>query len=379
MASIQHRAGRWQVRVKSPLLPKPHFATFTEEGPAREYGAQLDALLAQGIVPTELLEPGVRGDNPKLFKVLELCLASAPLAPTDRPTMELLQREVGETRLQSVTAAWADKWVTALKVDQRLAPGTVRKRVEALSRAISWYVRASNSEFVNPLRNMPRGYSQPTPADIQALAAMDAAPKRDTHRDRRLSSEEEARCRAALAGEKREGKERPLDVDPEFSLLFDVLLNTGVRLSEGFMLQVGSIDFRAGVIKLDGTKGHRGAVKRRVVPMTPYIRERLQEWCRGRAGRVFSFWDGTPGDRKKCSARLSHRFTTLFDHAQVQDCTTHDLRHEATCRWFEMRRASGGWVFSEIEICKIMGWSDPKMALRYASLRGEDLAARLLG
>lgn len=64
--------------------------------------------------------------------------------------------------------------------------------------------------------------------------------------------------------------------------------------------------------------------------------------------------------------------------AQVHGLAEHDLRHEATCRWFELRRpGGGGWVFSDIEICRIMGWSDPKMALVYASLRGEDLAARI--
>ena len=75
--------------------------------------------------------------------------------------------------------------------------------------------------------------------------------------------------------------------------------------------------------------------------------------------------------------RLSARFGTLFAYAGVTDMTEHDLRHCATCMWFGLRDAGGRWVFSEIEICRIMGWSDTRMALRYASLRGEDLAARL--
>lgn len=58
--------------------------------------------------------------------------------------------------------------------------------------------------------------------------------------------------------------------------------------------------------------------------------------------------------------------------------TEHDLRHEATCRWMQMRQPGGGWVFSDVEICRIMGWTSTDMMLTYASLRGEDLAARLL-
>ena len=93
-------------------------------------------------------------------------------------------------------------------------------------------------------------------------------------------------------------------------------------------------------------------------------------------------WDGddTPAALKRTTARLSARFTSAFAYAQVLDLTEHDLRHEATCRWVEMRRgAGGGWTFSDIAVCRIMGWTDPRMMLRYASLRGEDLAARLVG
>lgn len=90
-----------------------------------------------------------------------------------------------------------------------------------------------------------------------------------------------------------------------------------------------------------------------------------------------TFWDGTQDDLKKCMARLSVRFTSLFDYALAPSFTEHDLRHEACCRWV-MLKGERGWLFNELEICKIMGWTDTKMMLRYASLRGEDLADRLI-
>lgn len=56
----------------------------------------------------------------------------------------------------------------------------------------------------------------------------------------------------------------------------------------------------------------------------------------------------------------------------------HDLRHEATCQWFELKGKDGHWLFRPEEIHKIMGWSPRStMAQRYASFRGEDLASRL--
>jgi len=42
-----------------------------------------------------------------------------------------------------------------------------------------------------------------------------------------------------------------------------------------------------------------------------------------------------------------------------------------------MRQPSGIWVSFDVEICRIMGWSGTDMMLTDASLRGEELAARL--
>ena len=96
-----------------------------------------------------------------------------------------------------------------------------------------------------------------------------------------------------------------------------------------------------------------------------------------RVGLLWPYWNGTPEDLDPATRRLSARFASLFRYADVPALTEHDLRHEATCRWFELRDPAGRWVFSDVEIARIMGWSNLSMALRYASLRGEDLAARL--
>ena len=343
MASIQPRAGKWQIRIKHKLLPKPFFSTFDTEDEARTYAQQLENLLDRGIVPVELLEPEVRGQDPLLSKLLAKYHADAPVAPTDVATLELLEKTLGTRRISGVTAAWADSWVADMKQKDHLAPGTIRKRVGSLARAIDWHLRQTTPKgappAANALRLLPRGYSQYSDVDAGKLGEGMGA-KRDVERDRRLHAGEEQRIRAALAGEKRQDRERTLAADPAFALLFDLIVQTGVRLSEAF-------------------------------------REALGTWCSDRIGLVFPFWDGSLEDKRKCTNRLSHRFTSLFDYADVPDFSEHDLRHEATCRWFEMRGNDGRWLFSEIEVCKIMGWRDTRMALRYASLRGEDLSARM--
>ncbi len=378
MSSIQSRGNRWQLRVVHKLLPKPFFSTFVTEAEAKEYGAQLEAMLDRGIVPTELLiQDQVRTDNTALSKIIADYLDDSNISPSDRPTLLQISASNGSVRLGDIDAAWADVWVSGLKTVSNLAPSTIRKRVEALARAIDWHHRRRGQTIENPLRHMPRGYASPTTAELSDMARAGMMQKRDVQRDRRLDCAEIMRIRDALAGKVRQDKQRPWGNDAGFELLFELIMGTGMRLSEAYRLRVDQIDFARWVIKVEGSKGHRGAIKPRVVPLIKSLRPLLERWCQGRVGLVFAFWDGTPEDRPRCTMRLSARFATLFEYAQVPDCTEHDLRHCATCAWFELRDASGRWVFSEIEICRILGWSDTRMALRYASMRGEDLAARL--
>lgn len=377
MASIQPRGGKFQLRLVHKLLPKPYFSTFATYEEADDYGRQLETLLDRGIVPVELLDGEKRGENPLLSKLIAAHLLDANVAPSDRPTLARVSAAEGNTRLLSINASWADLWVSRLKVDDKLAPSSIRKRVESLARVIDAYWRQQHKVVANPLRMMPRGYSNANEREAAQLQSAGLDVKRDVSRERRLSGQEYDACRAALSGQQRTDRERTLPDDPGFALLFELIVNTGLRLSEAYRLRVDQVDLQRWVLNVEGSKGHRGLIKPRVVPLVLALRQPLLAWCRDRIGRLFDFWDGTPEDRPLASSRLSSRFKTLFDYASVADCSEHDLRHEATCRWVVLRRSDGHWVFSETEICKIMGWKDMRMMLRYASLRGEDLSARL--
>lgn len=375
--NIQQRGGRFQMRVRHALLPKPFFSTFDSEAEASAYGAQLEALLARGIVPAELAAaPARRADDPLVIEVIRAYSRAAHVAPSDGEVLDVLVRETPGLRVSGVTFAWCDEYVRRLKRVNNLAPGTIRKRVGSLARVLDWHIRQTTPPGAQPMPNalrlLPRGYSAYTPDDV----ATGAKAKRDTVRNRRLASDECERILQVLAGHKRPDRERALPHNPAFALLFHLLVDTGLRLFEAYRLRVASIDFAQGIINVDGSKGHHGAIKPRVVPLKPALREQLRVWCDGRVGLVFPFWDGSAEDKDRASGRLTARFRVLFDYAGVLDFREHDLRHEATCRWVEMRNATG-WVFSEIEVCKIMGWTDTRMMLRYASLRGSDLASRL--
>ena len=382
--NVQARGKRHQLRVTHDLLPKAFFATFEGEREARDYGEQLHALLDRGVVPQELLAATPKGDDPLLIEVIRSYTKAAPITASDDALLGQMLSELVGTRVNGVTHLWVDQYVKNLKLKRAkpIAPSTIRKRIGALGRVLDWHWRRVTPQDklppANPFRLLPRGFSLYSQGEAKELAKSDRVAKRDQVRNRRLAPGDEDRILAALAGLKRPDRERALVADPAFTMLFRLIVATGMRLREAYRLRADQIDLKRRLIHVEGSMGHRGAIKPRLVPMTSELNEMLRPWCEGRVGLLFPFWNGAEDDLKKATARLSARFRVLFDYAGVDDMTEHDLRHEATCRWVVMRQPGGGWVFSDVEICRIMGWTSTDMMLTYASLRGEDLAARLL-
>lgn len=236
MASYQRRGDKWQLRVKHPLLPKPFFHSFSSEEDARNYGTQLEALLAAGVVPAELLERKVVRDEPMLAAIIAQYLRLGSPAPSDITLLTILHREVGNVRVLHITIQWVEQYVHNLKVQQNHAPGTIRKRVESLARVLDWHFRRITPRGehppANPFRLMPRGYSLYSQRDKDLLAKSGKGEVRhDVARNRRLAANELQAILAALGGEKRPYRERALMVEPDFQLLFQLIVNTGLRLS----------------------------------------------------------------------------------------------------------------------------------------------------
>lgn len=400
MASIQEtKNGKFQVRIKNKVLPKPLFFTFDSRDEAVAYADNATAMLKQGIVPQVLLDlsvdkqQAVDASSPLLVQVVRSYVDAAPVAESDAKLLYIMLPELVGLRVVDVTVKWVEGYVLGLKTGREnmpcalgrkaknLAPGSIRKRVESLARVLDWHWRretpAGGAAPPNPLRSMPRGYSVYTAAEAKVAEKKGLKAKKDVQRDRRLLPAEEVRVTRVLQGERLDGMAAALAPDAEMLMLFRLILSTGMRLQEAYMLRVDQVDFGRGLIAVEGSKGHRGAAKPRSVPMLPALAAQLRAWCDGRTGRLFAFWDGTPEGRPRTSVLLTTRFIKLFERAGVPDCTEHDLRHSACCAWFELRAPDGRWVFSDVEICKIMGWSNYAMILRYASLRGEDLVARL--
>ena len=68
--------------------------------------------------------------------------------------------------------------------------------------------------------------------------------------------------------------------------------------------------------------------------------------------------------------RLSGAFLRLCRKHKLKNLRFHDLRHQATSRFFEKD-------LNPVEVATITGHEDTRMLMRYTHLRAEDLVGRL--
>lgn len=364
--------GSVELRITHPVLAKPYYSTHESEQAAGKYATWIEAMLDRGQVPPELQQ---RPKTLPLKVMMGDYLKGAPIATSDIPMVKFLQENL-RVNVGDITILWAEQWVRDMKQKEHLSPGRIRKRVESLARAIDWYYKRNYEDArdipINPLRVLPKGYSAYKDGD----APEGKEARHDVERDRRLAPGEEQAIEAAILGEKKEGKQRALELEHReaFLLLWRVIVNTGLRLREAYRLRVADVRFDLRTIHV--AKSKTGT--KRDIPMTKQVHDWLHEYVKGgHNDLVFPFWDGEPVNLDKTSNRLSHIFARMFDYAGCVDLTEHDLRHEATCRWMLMKDAQGRWLFRPEEVRKITGHKTERMFMRYYSLRGSDLAERL--
>lgn len=383
----QKPSGKWEIGLRHPSLPGGRkYFTFDTEAEANAYAQQWKLMKLAGIEPpAELLQPKAL-TGATLAHVVRAWANSGHAAPTQQSALGSLVTEVGAVKLQDATYQWLMSYIEWLKVEKNLSPGSIRHRVQALGRSVDeWMRNHPDVVMQNPTRLLPKGYSTYNERDKRLVTAAGKKPKVSVERDRRLFPGEQERIEFVLSGGQMPNKERGLELKGGNALLtmFLLIVNSGLRLKEAYTLTRGQVDMDAKVIHAQSSKQWRGKVVFRDVPMRPEVHEALARYLSTRsllpAARLFPFMDEEPGlDIKTVSQRLSFRYRIAFEYAGIKGLREHDLRHEATCRWLELRDATGNWMFRPEEINRIMGWSaGSTMAQRYASFRGADLAARL--
>jgi integrase len=373
MATKRIRGNTWHYTVRrAGILPKPLYLTFDDEAEGDEYVRRIEALLDRGIVPDELV---ANVDAPK--KTLRASVRryeeEQHITDEDHELLRIVtMRLPRELSLPELTFQWATKWVSSLKREQNLAPSTIRKHVGALSRCLTWLAAHGDIPF-NPMTSLPKGYATYTPADTEAVKKIDGVAKVSTERDRRLEGDEEERIRGILAGAKPENRQRALELreGDALVLLYDMALESAMRMREMYTLSVRQIDLPRRTVFLDKTKNG----DRRQVPISTVLLALLKPYLKGRVpdDQVFPWWNGDLDKKalERTTSLLSRQYSRIFESAGATGLHFHDLRHEATSRLFE--RTS----LSDMEIAKITGHKSMSMLRRYANLRASTLAERM--
>ena len=384
----QKPSGKWEIGLRHPSLPGGRkYYTFDTEEEAVTYSQNWKMMRAQGhSPPQEMLAPTGPVREVRLTRVLGEWEESGFAAPSQLLTLRTVAREVGTTKLSEANYAWVTGYLRMLKVEKNLSPCSIKHRMQALSRALDEYQRHNPGlTIANPVKLLPKGYSTYTEVDTKLAKARGGREKVTQVRDRRLRPGEHEKIVKVLSGYERPDRERGLELRGGNALLtlYLLIVGTGMRLQEAFSLKRGQVDMEAKVIRVQSSKQWRGKVSFRDVPMRPEVHKALSVYLSTRAmlpgAWFFPFLeeDGVKGF-KTVSQRLSFRFRIAFEYMGIEGLHEHDLRHEATCQWLELKDADGRDLFRLEELNKIMGWTPGSlMAQRYASFRGVDLAQRL--
>lgn len=388
MPTKRLRLGRLEYIIKrAKLLPKPIYLVYEldQEEMADAYVAKVEALLDQGIIPTELTT-----DTDKLELLTDLIrqyLSNNAVADSDMLILNVIYGRIGGANLKKINYAWVEDWIFKMKTELNLAPGTIRHYVGALGRCFDYAGRRNFAPLViNPIRQLPKRYAQYTEKDRSVAQAHDEGHEKrtDDERDRRLEPGEEERIRFILARGKPEGRERPMELRHQGALecVFDLALETAMRMREIYTLTLDQVSVPERTVFLDKTKNG----SKRQVPLSSVAITKLREYFKHveegtrkmegftfKEGRLFPWWDGSLDKHHlhHLSMRLSVTYARAFENAGCKDFRFHDCRHEATSRFFERTQ------MSEFEIMKITGHSSSRMLKRYGNLRGSNLAAKL--
>ena len=362
MASKRQRGESWEFVVKrAGILDKPLTITFQSEEEGDAYCKNLEALLDRGIVPTEY-RPKQRvvtfGDLAAQY------LRDAPVSQNDREILRSLG-QISSTPCTSINVDWVDGFVQKMKREMHYRPATIRKKIGAMARCCDWGVRKKLFLLPDtPFRTLPEGYASYTELD----AKLAGGEKTDTERDRRLEPGEEVAIREVLERGVLSRKQRPFTIPHKADViaLFDILLETAMRLREVYTLTSGQLHLSRRLIHLDKTKNG----SERDVPLSSVAVSVLTPYMK-KDGALFPWLSEQRGNLKLTTNYLSKLFAQVFEEAGCGDLHEHDLRREAVSRLFERT------TLSTEQIMRISGHKSHRMVMRYLTLRSSDLASRL--
>lgn len=142
----------------------------------------------------------------------------------------------------------------------------------------------------------------------------------------------------------------------EVNALIELAIETGMRRGELLGITASNIDWKKRTLHVPKTKISRP----RTVPLSSKAIEILRMFCEVKTDYLFAIKPDS----------VTQAFARACKKSGIQNLRFHDLRHEATSRFFEQG-------FSMMEVATITGHQDPRMLRRYPHLDASRLALRL--
>jgi integrase len=326
MATIEKRGQFWRVKVRRTGLPA-QTKTFDNRTHAQQWARSVESDLDKGIVVDRRTAQRL-----SLAEVLERYRRE--VTPTKRGSLDedlrlkaMAQRPFAHIRMSALTSS-----LLAAYRDERLkvvSGATVNREFSVLSHAIDTARREWDVYLpTNPCTLVRR-------------------PPQGRPRDRRLQGDEEQRLLAACRGARNKW----------LAHFVALAIETGMRRGELLGLSWDNVDLERRTAFLPVTKNGES----RGVPLSSRAVTVLRGLPATSSGRVF-------GELTRLALRQS--FDRATRRAGITGLRLHDLRHEATSRFFEKG-------LNVMEVASVTGHKTLQMLKRYTHLSVTDLATRL--
>ena len=334
MATIRRRNGRYHVQIRGKGFPSIT-GTFSRLTVARRWIASIEADIEKKTY-IDYSEAEITTLNDLLDRYEAEILPSKKGKKVEHYRIGTLRQHLGHYYLSdlslTVIRGYRD---TRLKT---LSPASLKRELVILSRILN-------------LASLDWGIALPHGNPVSQLSL----PKTDDSRTRRLEPGEEKRL---LQG---------LEQGSELDHIIQLALETGMRRGEILSLRKEDIDLVHSTLLIRLTKNGEP----RTIPLSSVARNVLRaqlsasQWVSEGVIRLHkpSLFTYTPRGLSGAFLRLSRRLG-------IDDLRFHDLRHEATSRFFEKG-------LNPVEVATITGHKDTRMLMRYTHLRAEDLATKL--
>ena len=341
MAYFQKRSGSWRAIVKKKGFDRIS-RTFDTKADAEKWARSVEAELDRGVFVSRK-----EAENTTLSEALE------------RYNREVASHQKGAVKYASLIRIWkrtplAKRSLASLqgkdiaeyrdKRSQEVSPQTIIHELSILSRLFTVAIKEwGMTGLINPIQQIRK-------------------PERPSGRDRRLKPGELDRILEASAS------------SPALSDLVRFALETAMRRGEIAGMTWDMVDLKKRTVALADTKNG----EKRIVPLSSEAVRVLSGLTRRIDGKV---WGMADQSITQAFIRAVSRARSIYeqecaekgespDPSFLADLTFHDLRHEATSRFFEKG-------FNPMEVSAITGHKTLQMLKRYTHLKAEDLAERL--